>query len=193
MLQGWVVVVVALAYIGLLFVVASYGDRMRELGARRRVAAADLSAVARDLLHVVDVLRLGRARLAHRLRLPHHLYRPDADDRARLPADRAHRAARQGAEHHLDRRLHRGALRQEPGGGGDRRADRDRRHDPLHRAAAQSGVVLGRHHPGRSFGRRGAAAADARRHRAVRRAARWRHSRCCSARATSTPPSIRTG
>ena len=31
MLQGWVVVVVALAYIGFLFLVASYGDRMRKL------------------------------------------------------------------------------------------------------------------------------------------------------------------
>jgi len=31
MLQGWVVVVVALAYIGLLFLVASYGDRTRGL------------------------------------------------------------------------------------------------------------------------------------------------------------------
>src|SRR5271156_1943471 len=29
MLQGWVVVVIALAYIGLLFLIASYGDRMR--------------------------------------------------------------------------------------------------------------------------------------------------------------------
>src|SRR3954454_15908638 len=29
MLQGWVVIVVALGYIGLLFVIASYGDRMR--------------------------------------------------------------------------------------------------------------------------------------------------------------------
>src|SRR5204862_5754339 len=33
MLQGWIVIVVALGYIGLLFVVASYGDRIR---ARRR-------------------------------------------------------------------------------------------------------------------------------------------------------------
>ncbi len=31
MLQGWVVVAIALAYIGLLFLVASYGDRMRDL------------------------------------------------------------------------------------------------------------------------------------------------------------------
>src|SRR5262245_49616285 len=29
MLQGWIVIIVALGYIGLLFVVASYGDRMR--------------------------------------------------------------------------------------------------------------------------------------------------------------------
>ena len=67
MLQGWVVVLIALAYIGFLFLVASYGDRMRDAGARLLVAALDLSAVARDLLHVVDVLRLGRACLAHRL------------------------------------------------------------------------------------------------------------------------------
>src|SRR5271166_5609995 len=32
MLQGWVVITVALAYIGLLFVIASYGDRVRQLG-----------------------------------------------------------------------------------------------------------------------------------------------------------------
>ena len=32
----------------------------------------------------------------------------------------------------------------------------------------------------------------ARRHRAVRRARRWRRSRCCSAPATSTRPSTRT-
>jgi Na+/proline symporter/signal transduction histidine kinase/CheY-like chemotaxis protein len=32
MLQGWAVVAVALAYIGLLFLIASYGDRMRGLG-----------------------------------------------------------------------------------------------------------------------------------------------------------------
>jgi len=51
--------------------------------------------------------------------------------------------ARQGPEYHLDRRLHRGALRQEPGGGGSGGADRHRRHDPVHRAAAQSGVVVG--------------------------------------------------
>src|SRR6476646_10501238 len=36
MLQGWVVIAVALAYIGLLFLVASYGDRTRGLGRGNR-------------------------------------------------------------------------------------------------------------------------------------------------------------
>jgi len=31
MLQGWVVIAIALGYIGLLFVVASYGDRIRSI------------------------------------------------------------------------------------------------------------------------------------------------------------------
>src|SRR6202051_4596519 len=36
MLQGWIVVAIALAYIGLLFVVASYGDKVRPLGREGR-------------------------------------------------------------------------------------------------------------------------------------------------------------
>src|SRR6266702_7288602 len=36
MLQGWVVIAVALGYIGLLFVVASYGDRARRFGRHSR-------------------------------------------------------------------------------------------------------------------------------------------------------------
>jgi Na+/proline symporter/CheY-like chemotaxis protein len=45
MLQGWVVVVIALAYIGFLFLVASYGDRRRELvrGSRARLLIYPLS------------------------------------------------------------------------------------------------------------------------------------------------------
>ncbi len=45
MLQGWVVVAIALAYIGFLFLVASYGDRMRELsrGASYRLLIYPLS------------------------------------------------------------------------------------------------------------------------------------------------------
>jgi Na+/proline symporter len=37
MLQGWVVIAVALAYIGLLFLIASYGDRTRRLARSRRM------------------------------------------------------------------------------------------------------------------------------------------------------------
>ena len=37
MLQGWVVIAVALGYIWLLFLVASYGDRVRRLGREGRV------------------------------------------------------------------------------------------------------------------------------------------------------------
>ena len=36
MLQGWFVIVVALVYIGLLFVIASYGDRLGRLGGTDR-------------------------------------------------------------------------------------------------------------------------------------------------------------
>ena len=36
MLQGWVVIAFALGYIGLLFVVASYGDRTRRFGRESR-------------------------------------------------------------------------------------------------------------------------------------------------------------
>ena len=139
-------------------------------GPRRPGAAADLSAVACDLLHLVDVLRLGRLGLAQRLRVPRHLCRPGADDRPVRADDRARGAARQGAEHHLDRRFHRRALRQEPGGRRDRGADRDHRHGSLHRAAAQGGVVFaGNDHRPLHAGRRNRPSA-ARRHGALCRA-----------------------
>ena len=112
---------------------------------RRQAARPDLPALPRDLLHLLDLFRLGRSRLALGLRLPDDLCRADPDDRALLSADPADRAARQSAEHHLDRRLHRRALRQAAGGGGDRRADRDRRNHSLYRPAIESGVVVGRH------------------------------------------------
>jgi Na+/proline symporter/CheY-like chemotaxis protein/two-component sensor histidine kinase len=43
MLQGWIVIAVALAYIGLLFVIASYGDRTRGLGRDGRLLIYPLS------------------------------------------------------------------------------------------------------------------------------------------------------
>ena len=165
----------------------------RRFGRERPLAAVHLSALARDLLHVLDVFRLGRARLAHRLRFPDDLSRPDPDDRALLAADHAHRAARQGAEHHLDRRLHRRALRQGTDRRRDRGADRDHRHHSLHRASAQSGVVLA-DAPSSCISARPAARCS--RCWATSRSTwrwRWRSSPCCSAPAISTPPSTRTG
>ena len=105
---------------------------------------ADLSAVAGDLLHLLDLLRLGRIRHPHQLRFPRDLYRPDPDDRGLHAAAPPRDQARQVAEHHLDRRFHRRALRQEPGGGRNRGADRDHRIGSLHRAPAQGdGLVAG--------------------------------------------------
>src|ERR1700742_575664 len=43
MLQGWVVIVVALGYLGLLFVIASYGDQTRERGSSARTIIYPLS------------------------------------------------------------------------------------------------------------------------------------------------------
>ena len=143
MLQGWVVVVIALAYIGFLFLVASYGDRMRELarGTSSRLLIYPLSLA----IYCTSWTFFGSVGLASRTGFDFlTIYiGPMLMIGLAYPLHHPHRAARQGPEHHLDRRLHRRALRQEPGGGGDGGADRHRRHDPLHRAAAQSGVVLG--------------------------------------------------
>ncbi len=116
MLQGWVVIAVALGYIGLLFLVASYGDRARRFGrhSRARLWIYPLSLA----IYCTSWTFFGSVGSASRsgLRVSDHLYRPGAHDRAVRAADRPRGAARQGAEHHLDRRLHRSALRQEPGG-----------------------------------------------------------------------------
>ena len=88
---------------------------------------ADLPAVAGDLLHLLDLLRLGRLCHPHQRRLPRDLCRPGPDDRAVHAAAAPRDPARQVAEHHLDRRLHRRALRQEPGGRRHRGRHRDHR------------------------------------------------------------------
>ena len=146
MLQGWVVIAVALGYIGLLFVVASYGDRGRSLGrvGRSRLLIYPLSLA----IYCTSWTFFGSVGLASRTGFDFlTIYiGPILMIGLCWPLMHAHRAARQSAEHHLDRRLHRRALRQAAGGGRDRRADRDRRHDSLYRAAAQSGVGVARHH-----------------------------------------------
>ena len=193
LLQGWVVIAVALGYIGLLFLVASYGDRMRRLAPRQPRAAADLSAVARDLLHLVDVLRLGRPRLAHRLRLPHHLYRPDADDRP--------------FGYPLIVRIVRLAKAQNITSIADFIAARYGKSQAvaatvaliaivgtipyialqLKAVSSSLGTILAQHRAG-DRRRRSRCSATSR----CSSRCRWRPSRCCSAPATSTPPSTRT-
>ena len=148
MLQGWVVIAFALGYIGLLFVVASYGDRTRRFGreSRSRLFIYPLSLA----IYCTSWTFFGSVGLASRTGFDFlTIYLgPILMIGLCLAAHHPHRAARQGAEHHLDRRLHRRALRQ----GADRRrhrgVDRDHRHDSLYRAPAQSGVVLAEHHPG---------------------------------------------
>ena len=127
---------------------------------------ADLSAVAGDLLHLMDVFRLGRIRDPHQHRFSRDLSRPDPDDRGVHAAAAPRDPAGEIAEHHLDRRLHRGALRQEPGGRRDGRVDRDRRIGSLHRASAQGRGVVAGNDPERGPGL--LQHSDHRRHRAGR-------------------------
>ena len=151
MLHDWGVIAAAFGYIGFLFFVASYGNRLLA-GAARPRQRADLSAVAGDLLHLLDLLRLGRLRHPHQRRLSRDLYRPDPDDRPLHAAAAPRDQARQIAKHHLDRRFHCRALRQEPGGRRNRGADRHHRLGALHRASAQGRCLLARDHPERGPG-----------------------------------------
>ena len=170
MLQGWVVIAVALGYIGLLFVVASYGDRTRRFrpGGRSRHLIYPLSLA----IYCTSWTFFGSVGLATRTGFEFlTIYvGPIIMIGLCYPLHHAGGAPRQGAEHHLDRRLHRRALRQVAGGRGDGGADRHHQHDPLHRAAAQSGVGVARHHHRRRAARHRGQHAGARRHRAVRRA-----------------------
>ena len=112
MLQGWVVIAFALGYIGLLFVVASYGDRTRRFGrdSRSRLLIYPLSLA----IYCTSWTFFGSVGLASRTGFDFlTIYiGPILMIGLGCAADHPHRAARQGAEHHLDRRLHRRALRQ---------------------------------------------------------------------------------
>ena len=103
--------------------------------------ADDLCAGARRLLHLLDLLRLGRAsRPRSGLDFLTIYIGPILVIGLGHALVCARRAARQGPEHHLDRRLRGGALRQERAGRGARVAHRGDRLDALHRAAAQGGL-----------------------------------------------------
>ncbi len=118
-------------------------------------AGARLRAKPRRLLHVVDLLRLGRPRLLARPRLPADLHRPGPRHRSRLGVRRAHRQSRAHPEPDDRRRLRLGPLRQVAGGRRDCGADRAGRLGALRRPAAQGRLD---HAPdGRRFARQIAA------------------------------------
>ena len=182
----------ALGYIGLLFVVASYGDRTRRFGreGRSRLLIYPLSLA----IYCTSWTFFGSVGLASRTGfdfltiyigpilmiglcwpLIMRIVRLAKAQNITSIADFI--AARYGKA--PDGRRHRGA-------------DRDHRHDSLYRAAAQSGVVLARAPSWRTSdqpaGRSSRCWATSR----CSSRSRWRPSRCCSAPVTSTPPSTRT-
>ena len=112
LLQAWIVVAIALVYIGLLFVVASYGDR------RWRDARADRSRLLIYPLclaiYCTSWTFFGSVGLASRSGFDFlTIYvGPMLMIGLATAALAAHRASRQEPEHHLDRRFHRRALRQ---------------------------------------------------------------------------------
>ena len=185
-MQGWFVVLVAVAYVTMLFVDRQPWRPMGVVDRRQPRAALYLRAQPGHILHVLDVLRIGRTGDGAQPRIPRHLYRPGSRLRVRLRAAEAHREARQGRENHVDRRFPRRALRQELLRGLDRHPDRHCRRHPLYRAAAQGDLRFGqpddrvlygraaflRSVPQRHFTGRGAAAGFVR--RAVRHAPRRR-------------------
>ena len=59
MLQGWFIVAVALGYIGLLFLIASYGDRTRSRRRESMQATLDLQASDYEIFRAIaeDILR----------------------------------------------------------------------------------------------------------------------------------------
>jgi hypothetical protein len=137
MLSTPLVIAASFAYLMLLFAVAYLGDtraQRRPLDHRQRLG---LCAVDGCLLHRLDLLRQRRPGRFGRLVVPADLSRPDARDAARVDAAAQDDPHRPRPSHHVDRRLHRQSLRQEPPVGRAGDADRRRRHRPLRRLAAE--------------------------------------------------------
>ena len=139
----------------------------RAINDRQRL---DLHAVAGRLLHGLDLFRQRGPSGRLRGLVPADLPWADAGDAlggTRGAEDDPHR---EDLPDHLDRRLHRQPLRQEPASRRAGHADHRRRNRPLHRAAVEGGVrglsrahrrsgvargtggrlVAGRHAPGRA-------------------------------------------
>ncbi len=125
MLNAWVIIPVALAYVGILFAIAYYGDtradRGRSIIANPYIYAVSLGVYATAWTFYGSV---GRAAADGVGFLP-DLHRPDADDRAVVAGDAQDHPHQQDQPHHLARGLRLVALRQERAA--RRTGDRDRR------------------------------------------------------------------
>ena len=173
-------------YLLLLFTIAAFGDRRAPPGALGHRQRHHLRPVLGRLLHRLDLLRQRRPRRDLRRLVPADLPRPDAGHAAGLDRGAQDGAHRPHLPHHLDRRLHRQPLRQEPAPRRAGHADHRRRHRPLHRAAAEGRL---RRLPGAD--RRAGAPASPPGGATAPSTSRWRSppSPSSSAPATSTSPS----
>ena len=193
MVDTWVVVAVSFAYLGLLFAIAYYGDQRAD-----RAAASSATATS-TRCRSPSTPRRGRSTAASAARrraaigfLPIYLG-PTLMVALWWVVLRKIIRISKAQPHHLDRRLHRVALRQEPAARRAGHGHRRDRHHPLHRAAAEGGLDQ-LHDP--AAGTRTPVAtpvtdavADPAGHRVLRRRCCWPRSPSCSAPATSTRPS----
>ncbi len=142
-MQGWFVVIVAVAYVTLLFAIASLGDRKSAGGA---IAAYRPYIYALSLaIYCTSWTFFGSVGLAAErgLEFVAIYIGPVLVFLFGVPLLQPHRAAGQGREDHLHRRLSRRTLWQELPGGVYRHTDRDHRRHPLHRVATQGDFRLG--------------------------------------------------
>ena len=113
MLQGWVILLGSFAYLGILFAIAFYGDKRADAGrsiiANPYIYALSMAVYATSWTFYGSV---GRAAASGVGFLPIYLGPTlmAALWLARAAQDDPHQ---QGEPHHVDRRLHRRALRQE--------------------------------------------------------------------------------
>jgi len=151
MLHDWGVIAAAFGYIGFLFFVASYGDRLSLLQRGRASALIYPLSLA---IYCTSWTFFGSVGFATRtstdflaIYLGPILMIGVCTPRA-APRD----PAGEIAEHHLDRRFYRRALRQEPGRRSDGCVHRYRRVRSLHRAPAQGRGVFAGNDPERGQG-----------------------------------------
>ena len=140
MLQPWIIVCAAFGYLCLLFAIAYWADKRADTGPQHRHQPVYLRAVDRRLLHGVDVLRQRRPRGGIAASTSCRSIWGRRWSRAVVAPDAQDPAHQQGQPHHLDRRLRRLALRQEPAARRPRHHHRRDRHHAVHRAAAERRV-----------------------------------------------------